>query len=365
LKILYFAPIDWGYIRQRPQHLAQRLAKYFDFTYVQPLGLRNPKPSDFNRAIKRFFVFFKTQNSNDGLIIKNPIFLPIINPSINRINQHLLKKQLQPLTNNDTVVWVTSPSKLMPHLLEQLKFKILVYEMMDDYAEIHAPIKKDIIETEKWLGRNASLIITTSTALFEKAKMFNKRTVLIGNGVDFDFFNKSRFTRPTDLQGMRRIAGYIGSIDKWVDFKTVTFLADCRKDIDFVFVGPIKIRHLPMRDNLKFLGQKNYTILPHYCNQFDVCLIPFTPNKFADTINPTKLYEYFALGKPVVTYRMKELMPYSQLIFTATDQLDFLNRLEQAFSERSFDIKLKRKEVAKINDWSSKAESLRAVLSQL
>lgn len=365
MKILYFAPIDWEFIRQRPQHLAQRLAKYFDFVYVQPFGLRNPKPSDFNRALKRFLAFFKKQSPDDGLIIKNLFFIPIVNRSVRIINQCLLKKQIRPLTDDNTIIWVTSPSKLIPHLLEVLRFKALIYEMMDDYAETQVSAKKDVVDTEMWLAKKANLIITTSTALLEKAKTFNKRAVLIGNGVDYDFFNKSGFTKPGDLGGMRRIVGYVGSIDKWLDFETINFLAERRKDIDFVFVGPVKIQDLPMRDNIHFLGQKDYASLPGYYNHFDVCMIPFTPGKLSDTINPVKLYEYFALGKPVVAYRAKELVPFSKLIYLATHKLDFLDKLREALVEKDPNIRLKRKEVAKVNDWSLKTESLQAILSEL
>jgi glycosyltransferase involved in cell wall biosynthesis len=365
MKILYFAPIDWEYIRQRPQHLAQRLAKHFDFIYIQPLGLRNLKPSDFKRAVRRFFAFFKKQNPKDSLIIKNLIFLPIINPGINKINRYLLKKQLQALTDDDAIVWVTSPLTLMPHLLEELKFRSLVYEMMDDYAEIQVSMKKDIIETEMWLIRNASLVITTSTVLLEKAETFNKRTVLVGNGVDYDFFNKSRYTRPPELQGMRTIAGYVGSIDKWLDFETISFLAEQRKDVDFVFVGPVKLRKLPEKDNIHFLGQRDYATIPDYCNHFNVCLIPFTRSKLSDTINPVKLYEYFALGKPVVAYEMKEFIPFSDLLYLANDKEEFLHKVELGFVEKDDEIRSKRRKLARLNDWSVKTSLLKNTLFKL
>lgn len=345
--------------------MAERLANRFDFVYIQPLGLRKAKLADLNRAARRVFASFKERVPNKTLHVKNLIFIPIIRRGFQRLNRYLLKQQIQPLTDASTIIWVASPAKLIPHLLEELRFKALIYEMMDDYVEIQPSMKRDIIEIELWLSKNADLVITTSGALFEKAKMFNKNTVLIGNGVDYDFFSRSEFNRPADLEGMRRIVGYVGSIDNWLDFETISFLAGQRKDLDFVFVGPVKTKGLPIKSNIYFLGRRDYSSLPHYYNSFDVCFIPFKISKLTDAVNPVKLYEYFAVGKPVVASRMKELVAFEDLIYLARDKQDFLRTLEEALAEQGGHLKGKRKEVAKLNDWSLKAALLRDALSHL
>jgi glycosyltransferase involved in cell wall biosynthesis len=367
MKILYFAPIDWDFIRQRPQHLSQRLAEHHDFFYIQPLGLRNLKLSDLRRVVKRLLGLFKRQDPKECLKIKNLIFIPIINRYIQPINLHILRKQIGSLTNEETLIWITSPLKIIPDLLSGINFRALVYEMMDDYAKIHPSIEKDITEIETWLINKADLIITTSSALFDKSKRINKNkaAILIGNGVDYEFFNKTSFQKPIELKDMGKIVGYVGTIDKWMDFEAIRFLADTRKDLDFVFVGPFKTPGLPVRRNIHFLGQRNYDTVPHYCNFFDVCLIPFKAGEFADSVNPVKLYEYFALGKPVVAYRMKELIPLNDLLYLAEDKVDFLKKLEFALDETDIEIRLKRKDFAKMNDWSVKAGLLEDALARV
>jgi glycosyltransferase involved in cell wall biosynthesis len=369
MTILYFAPIDWDFIRQRPQHLAERLTNTFVFFYIQPLGLRNLRLSDIGRIVKRFTRLLKPRDSHSqGMLhIKNLIFIPIINRHIQRINLYILEKQLKPSTGDETIIWITTPSNLLPGLLARLKFKALVYEMLDDYDKIHTPMEKDIISTEQLLVNRADLIITTSSALFEKAKRINKNkeVVLIGNGVDYSFFNRDSFNRCVELEGMGKIVGYVGTIDDWLDLEAISFLAEKREDLDFVFVGPLKTDCLPQRKNIHFLGKRGYESIPHYCNSFDVCLIPFKPGKFADTINPVKLYEYFALGKPVVAYEMRELRAFNDLLYLAKDKEDFLEKLEMSLFEKDATIRLKRKEFAKLNDWSLKAKSIEDFLLKL
>lgn len=368
MKILYFAPIDWDFIRQRPQHIAQRLAESFEVFYIQPFGLRNIRASDLQRIIRRFRgLFIKKQRPQEDLHIVNLKFIPLINRHIQKINLSLLKSQIKPLTDNDTIIWITNPSKIMPDLISGLNYRAMVYELIDDNEKIHSARKNDIMITEQWLINKADLIITTASRLYEKVKSINqnKETIIVGNGVEYDFFNKEFFRKPKELKGMKKVVGYVGSIDSWVDFETIQFIADKREDLSFVFVGPIKVENLPSGKNIHFLGRKDYASVPDYCSSFDACLIPFTAGEFADTINPVKLYEYFALGKPVIAYNMKELNSFSELLYLAEDKRDFLKKLELAITETDECARLKRKELAKLNDWSIKATKLKDALSKL
>ncbi|MCK5023769.1 MAG: hypothetical protein KAS04_06335, partial [Candidatus Aenigmarchaeota archaeon] len=144
MKILYFAPIDWNFIRQRPQHIAERLSKFYKFYYIQPFGLRNPKLSDLKRAINRVVGLFDKHPPQGRLKIINLFFIPLINRLIQTINIHILNRQLKSLTDGNTAIWIANPSKIIPGLLKGLNFKTLIYEIMDDYETIHSANRKDI-----------------------------------------------------------------------------------------------------------------------------------------------------------------------------------------------------------------------------
>lgn len=360
MKILYFAPIDWNFIRQRPQHIAERLSRFCEFVYIQPLGLRNLRLKDFSRACNRLCGLFFSKKNGVDLNIKSLFFIPILNRYVEELNKFIIVKQIRRLTDEETIIWITSPSEIIPGLLNNLKFKVLVYEIMDDYPKIHPSRSKKITRVENWLIHEANLVIVTSSILLEKA--VNETTILVCNGVDYAFFNKNSFEKPKPLQGMKKIIGYIGTIYDWVDFDIIDFVAEQRKDLDFVFVGPVQTNVLPNRPNIHFLGKKNYTTMPDYINFFDVCTIPLKRNKFADTINPVKIYEYFALGKPVVATKTQEISYFSDLLYMAENKNDFLCQLEMALSEQDSQIQRERKTVAKSNDWSIKAESIKKAL---
>lgn len=360
MKILYFAPIDWNFIHQRPQHVAERLSRFCEFVYIQPLGLRNLRLKDFGRVCNRLCGLFYSKKNNTDLNIKSLFFIPILNRYVEKLNKFIIAKQIERLTDDETIIWITAPPEIIPGLLNNLKFKVLVYEIIDDYPKIHPSRSKKITRVENWLIQKADLVIATSSILLEKAA--SEKTILISNGVDYAFFNKNSFEKPMPLQGMKKIIGYTGTIDNWLDFDIIDFVAEQRKDLDLVFVGPVQTNVLPDRPNIHFLGKKNYTTIPDYVNFFDVCTIPFKRNQFAHAINPVKIYEYFALGKPVVACKTQEISNFSDLLYIAENKNDFLDQLEKALSEQDSRIQRERKTVAKSNDWSFKAESIKKAL---
>jgi glycosyltransferase involved in cell wall biosynthesis len=70
---------------------------------------------------------------------------------------------------------------------------------------------------------------------------------------------------------------------------------------------------LPRRPNIYYLGPKSYTQLPAYIATWDVALIPFARNDATRFISPTKVLEYMAAGKPVVSTSIADIVtPYGE-----------------------------------------------------
>jgi glycosyltransferase involved in cell wall biosynthesis len=346
--------------------VVERLSRGHDIHYIQPFGLRGLRLADTKRIIRRFLGLFRPSTAS-GIPVRNLFFVPSRGRRYDALNATLLRRQLAPMMTDQTVVWITTPSALIPRLLADMPRKALIYEMMDDYGRIHAAHAGEIERVENHLLGEADLVIVTSDLLLEKAERMRqgKRTVLIGNGVDYGFFDSGALPRPPELGTMGTVAGYIGAIDHWMDFETVAYVADLMRHVEFVFVGPVRIPNFPRRPNIHYLGRQPYERIPQFCAHFDVCLIPFLTGALADTVNPVKIYEYFSLGKPVVASRMKELEQFGDLVYLASGPEEFRDGLRAAFSEKSDATVDRRKEIAKKNDWSMKVAQVEKELLQL
>jgi UDP-galactopyranose mutase len=82
-------------------------------------------------------------------------------------------------------------------------------------------------------------------------------------------------------------------------------------------IGPtakISPDSLPRRDNIHWLGMKEYTDLPKYFAGWNVGIMPFALNDATRFISPTKTPEYLSAGLPVVSTAIRDVVrPYGDL----------------------------------------------------
>jgi len=95
---------------------------------------------------------------------------------------------------------------------------------------------------------------------------------------------------------------------------------------NFVFIGqkldPIWTEKLWNFPNAFYLGDKKYEFLPQYLASFDICIIPY--NKLRQHgVDPIKLYEYMAMGKPIVATNLDGVeffRDFPQIRISQTDE---------------------------------------------
>ena len=111
--------------------------------------------------------------------------------------------------------------------------------------------------------------------------------------------------------------------------------------------------------NLHFLPPIDYEHLPQNAIWFDVGIIPFVNNEITVATYPLKLYEYFALGLPVVSYPVPDCMNYSDIVEIADNADSFGTAIDSALAMRSDSCFVSRlRECAAQNDWRSRAHSI-------
>ena len=134
--------------------------------------------------------------------------------------------------------------------------------------------------------------------------------------------------------------GFAGVIDERLDVDLLTAVADSRPDYQFVMVGPVvKIDPavLPRRDNVHYLGMRDYETLPEHhvgvgCGRDAVraqCRDGF--------ISPTKTPEYLAAGLPVVATGIRDVVrQYGDrgLVAIADDPAGFAAAIDGAMVQR-------------------------------
>jgi glycosyltransferase involved in cell wall biosynthesis len=158
----------------------------------------------------------------------------------------------------------------------------------------------------------------------------------------------------------RPYIGFFGLLDKWLDLPRIAEVARRRPDWTFVFIGPSQLprSELPTLPNLHFPGSIPYAELPQVAGHFDVALIPFRMNALTSAVNPLKLMEYLALGLPVVSSPLPEVVKFKEQVRLAETTDEFISAIEAALAANTERGRVERRALAESMSWESKSGKL-------
>ena len=187
--------------------------------------------------------------------------------------------------------------------------------------------------------------------------------ITLGNGVELDHFAPAR-PAPDDLRDLPRPRiGYFGLLSHFLDFDALEALRRARGGGTLVLVGPgspateARVRALAAREGVVVLGPRPYEQAPAYMQAFDLGVIPFRArDPYVQGINPNKVYQYLAAGRPVVTTPLLDLPPTAPVLQFATDPAGFATAIGKAM-EFSRDPGACRS-LARPFDWSTLAHRM-------
>lgn len=254
---------------------------------------------------------------------------------------------------------------------EEEDFSVL-YEYVDDInPKLIAPKKLDMVmQRHNYLvNKKTTLIVATATRLYENILQQNRdaHVELISNGVECTKFPVNMKTDDQEyltwIKKNRIKVGYYGALANWVDYALLRELV-ADKQIQLILIG---VEHdqslmdsgLLQNENVRYFGKKPYDKLAGYAHYFDVCIIPFVINDITLATSPVKLFEYMALGKPVVTTPMPECLKY-EYVKIAANIKEFREKIYEA-AEQAQDEQYKAAliQCAYENDWKVKAQEIK------
>ena len=371
IDVLCFGGEDWWYHNRghTDMQLMRRFAAkgrvlYVNSIVMQKLNLGQGKKF-FQRLVRKAkSIFTGLKKTEEGFWVYSPFSLPVQHIKILKpLNEMLLKLQIKYVTRKiglkSPVVWVACPPAC--DMAIKMKKRKLVYQRTDrfeDFPNVDIELVKSF---DRKLKENADLTIYVNDALFQDEADQCRKAFYLDHGVDFDMFSgpvKSG-SEPSDLKSIPKPRmGFIGSIDDCnPDIDFLGKVAEIMPDILFVTIGreQMDCSAFKARENVWMLGQKQYELVPEYGKRFDVLLLPLKQSKWAEAVNPLKLKEYLAMGKPVVSTPFPELKKYDDLVYVAQTPDTFAGLIREALSEDSPDLIRKRRDKVKDSSWDSKA----------
>lgn len=337
MDICYFSPINWDFLKQRPQHIAEELSKYHTVHYIEPsISFVQTLISGHDQHSPRDFTI------SDTLQVLKPsgkYRLPKVFDLFDFLELNLTyeSKCLEDLLLHADIIWLGSP--LYYPLVRKFNKKI-IYDKMDDFSELTTRklMKKLIRRNEMQLLQDDAVItIASSTSLYNQIDKLNKPVALIRNGVDSSFGANNSHHQDSDVSRQLKelkmdgytLFGYIGTVDFWFDYRSVNEILQHNTNHKVIIIGKNNIakqEHM----NIHYFDPVPKSQLPGIINEFDYCLYPFQKNDLLDSIDPVKIYEYLCLNKKTIAVESMETQRFQHCAYLYRDgkQLDMiLNKL--------------------------------------
>ncbi len=381
--IVCISSIDWDFIWQGHQEIMSALAAQgHRVLFIENTGIRSVNWSDLPRLRKRLSRWRRSirgfRQEKPNLYVCSPLGLPFpYSWCAQMVNRLLiipdLHRWMRVMQFDNPIVWSFLPTPLAMDLIRAVNPKLVIYYCIDNFAAGSSSAKK-IQQVERRMFQMADMVFVTSEQLFQYASHYSNHVHRFPFGVNFELFEQARNhhdrAEPEDIRTIPapRI-GYVGGIHRWVDLDLVRDLARRRPDLHFVLVGPLQtnVSRLNGLSNVHLLGSKPHSLLPDYIRGFNVCMIPYRLTDYTDNVYPTKLNEYLAMGKPVVSTPLKEVSLFNQrhgpLVAIGATPTEFDTQMDAILGQRE-DHQAQRIAVARENSWQVKTKRMADLIEQ-
>ena len=388
--VIYLAG-DWGqfYHSLLIQELAQRLPQSRFLCVARPMCLLTGllrRPREFFTWLERPGQITVLEKNllyvRPGVLVHDHLagFIPLAR----QINWHWLRHQLRAAVARAELRWghlialIYDPFQL--EYLNLVEESLSIYNCYDEYAA--GPgipcvrTRNQVLKREQAIFKQIDLVFVVSEILRSRVERMHHRVYVVPNGVDARHFGQvadpTMEVAPVMVGVPHPIVGYLGNITPRIDFGLIKHLAASYPEWAVVLVGrmsqagfsiPKSLASLP---NVHYLGSISYETLPSYLKAFDVCIIPYvTDDPVNISCSPLKLYEYLAIGKPIVSTDLPAVRPFKGLVRIAENVAEFGHQVKAALEERDEDLLQRRLTAARENSWEQRAESILEILASV
>lgn len=329
---------DWGRHPSSCQHIFSHFFKISEIEriiWVNTIGTRPPR-LDFltlRRGMGKILQWggvgkkrgtppgeFQDSRSSSGEAetncpeVCNPLMLPWFRRPLDRkINRYLLKKAILSVLKDvrGPVVAVTTlpiVADVVGEGFPDSPISRWLYYCVDDWSQWPGADSVTMEKMEKDLVAKADVIVTAGLSLQERIRGLGRESVLLTHGVDLTHWQTPAPAKLDFLADAQPpFYTFWGLIDERMEIAFVKRLADDIPEGKVIMTGPTASSSILAQlthPNILTPGNLNYDQLPALAAISDVLIMPYRDIPVTQQMQPLKMTEYLATGRPAVVRRL-------------------------------------------------------------
>jgi glycosyltransferase involved in cell wall biosynthesis len=365
--LLVFAD-DWGRHPSSCQHLVRHLLDRHPVWWVNTIGTRAPRLdlATLRRGLGKVRQWLSVAESGPSLPanlrVVNPRMWPRFSRAADRwLNRKLLVRQLAPLIRalpEPPVAITTLP--IVADVMGELPVRRWVYYCVDDFGQWPGLDQAPLRLMEESVVRRADAIVAVSESLRDRLAGMGRESLLLTHGIDLDFW-KVPATVPAAFDGLERpLVLFWGVIDRRMDVAFIERLAAAMPMGTVVLLGPEQDpdpRLYALRRVVR-VPPVPFEQLPGVAGAVDVLIMPYADLPVTRAMQPLKLKEYLATGRPAVARDLPATQDWSDCLDLAASPEEFVRLVHQRLETGLPEPQRAARSRLAVESWAEKARRL-------
>jgi glycosyltransferase involved in cell wall biosynthesis len=329
---------DWGRHPSSCQYLVRELLDSCDVAWINTIGTRGLS-FDFElmrRGAQKLMLWGSHSKppvpdaAGPGPAVLNPVMYPGFRTRWQRgLNARLLSKYLRrklPRLRDSVVLSAVPVTADLPARIDARRW---VYYCVDDFSAWPGLDSQPLKDMERQLVKRADRIIAAGDNLAARVAGMGRQAEVISHGIDVAHWTRTDGDAAMLADLPRPVVLFWGLVDRRLDIEAIARLDQRMHSGCIAFVGPQQDPdpRLARLSRVRLLGHAPYEHLPALAAAAAVLVMPYADLPVTRAMQPLKMKEYLATGRPVVVTRLPAVSGWQDCMDVADDAEGFATRV--------------------------------------
>jgi len=219
---------------------------------------------------------------------------------------------------------------LVADLIGRIDVDRWVYYCVDDLEKWPGLDASSLRRMERSLIQRVDSIVAVSEVLVDRLATHGRKAALLTHGVDVEHWQRSSAAPVTAVAGLEvPLIVFWGVVDRRLSFDWLERLSGRLSGGTIVLVGPENEPDPRLRSltRVTLTGPLDFDELPALAQAASVLVMPYADMPATRAIQPLKLKEYLATGRPVVVSPLPAVAEWTDACDVAGSAEDFADRV--------------------------------------